>query len=79
MSYDYRLVFFIGATGALLTSRFLLTKEQIRKVLIMLLCLVWCSYNSGQLQILGNVILEVMTAWYVLIVYFHAKVHFQKV
>jgi len=73
MSYDYRLIFIIGASGALLNSGCMLSKDQVRKVVVVLTTLVWCSYNSGQLQILGNLILEFITAWYVLITFSQLK------
>jgi hypothetical protein len=73
MSYDYRLIFIVGATGALLSSNCKLSDQQKRMTLALLTSLVWCSYNSGQLQIVGNVILEFLTAWYLLVTYNHLK------
>ena len=73
MSYDYRLIFIIGASGALLSSGCNLSVHQVRKIIIFLTCMVWCSYNSGQLQIIGNVMLEFLTAWYLIVTYNHLK------
>ena len=73
MSYDYRLIFIIGASGALLSSGCNLSGHQVRAITILLTCMVWCSYNSGQLQIIGNVTLEFVTAWYLIVTYNHLK------
>jgi hypothetical protein len=73
MSYDYRLIFIVGATGALLSSNCKLSDQQKRMTVALLTSLVWCSYNSGQLQIVGNVALEFLTAWYLLVTYNHLR------
>jgi hypothetical protein len=67
MNFDYRLIFMVGATSGLLCTGLVRSSAQKQGILIALLLVLWLSYNAVKIQPIGDIILEFMTAWYLLI------------